>query len=318
MTGRDLLAISDLTTDGLRSILEGAAILKVAHKQNIDHSVLKNKSLAMIFEKPSLRTRTTFEVGMLQLGGHSIDLAQEHLQLGVRESISDIGRNLARWVDIVMARVFEHNTLEKLASSSSIPVINGLSDRSHPCQILADLFTIMETYGDFRDITVAYVGDGYNVANSLIAGCSMLGIPIRLSCPKGYEPSRSVIEHSLKAYPQANIEIMRDPFEAVTGANVVYTDSWISMGLEKDAKSRIKAFTKYQVNKELMSRAENNAIFMHCLPAHRGQEVTDEVIDGPNSAVFEQAENRLHVQKSLLVHTINGADTFKHIAETLR
>lgn len=318
ITGRDLLTISDLSSDDLNSVLEGATVLKAAHKQSVDHSVLKNKSLAMIFEKPSLRTRTTFEVGMLQLGGHSIDLAQEHLQLGVRESISDVGRNLARWVDIVMARVFAHSTLEELASSSTVPVINGLSDRSHPCQILADLLTIKEKYGGFSDVRLAYVGDGYNVANSLIAGCSILGIPIRLACPEGYDPLRSVIEDSLKAYPSANIELVRNPFEAVTGANVVYTDSWISMGLEEDASSRVKAFAKYQVNKELMGHADNNAIFMHCLPAHRGQEVTDEVLDGPNSVVFDQAENRLHAQKSLLVHTIKGADTFKHIAETLR
>ena len=278
------------------------------------HPLLSGRTLAMIFEKPSLRTRATFETGITQLGGHAIDLAHEHLQIGVRESIEDIGRNLARWVDIIMARVFKHETLTQLASAADIPIINGLSDQSHPCQILADLLTLREHRGHLEGLKLAYVGDGFNIANSLITAAPHVGISITLACPNGFEPRLQALEEAAAvANTSTAIKVVADPEEAVRGADAVYTDSWISMGQEDEIETRLKAFAGYQVDTNLMRSAHPDAIFMHCLPAHRGQEVSSAVIDSSQSVVFDQAENRLHTQKALLVHLLRGPNAFKDL-----
>ncbi len=315
LVGRDLLNIANLSGDELSLILDSAATIKLALKSGVPHTLLAERTLAMIFEKPSLRTRATFETGMAQLGGHAVDLAHEHLRMGVRESIADVGRNLTRWVDAIMARVFTHSTLTELAGAADVPVINGLSDHSHPCQILADLLTLRERKGRLEGLKLAYVGDGFNVANSLIAAAPRVGMSITLACPEGYEPRTvAVTEARALANGSTSIQIVRDPKEAVSGADAVYTDSWISMGLEDEINTRLRAFGPYQVNDDLMRVAGDDAIFMHCLPAHRGQEVTDDVIDSPRSVVFDQAENRLHAQKALLVHLIRGPDAFKELS----
>ena len=314
LRGRDFLEIADFSGDDLCELLDNAATLKLAIRDSIPHALLAGRTMAMIFEKPSLRTRATFETGMAQLGGHAVDLAHEHLQMGVRESIADVGRNLARWVDVIMARVYTHDTLTELAAAAEVPVINGLSDLSHPCQVLADLLTIREHKGALEGLKLVYVGDGFNVASSLLAAAPRLGLSITLACPEGYDPGPAAIAAARAATNDpASIEIVRDAHAAVAGAHAVYTDSRVSMGLEDETETRLRAFADYQVDAELMARAEPDAIFMHCLPAHRGQEVSDEVMDGPQSVVFDQAENRLHVQKALLVQLIRGPVAFKEL-----
>jgi len=314
LIGRDFLEIADFSGDELRDILDKAAALKLAVREGIPHTLLAGRTMAMIFEKPSLRTRATFETGMSQLGGHAVDLAHEHLQMGVRESIADVGRNLARWVDVIMARVYSHDTLTQLAEAAEIPIINGLSDRSHPCQVLADLLTIREHKGALKGLKLVYVGDGFNVANSLLAAAPRLGMSLTLACPEGYDPGPAAIAAARTAGDATStIEIVRDPRTAVAGADAVYTDSWISMGLEDETEARLQAFDGYRVDAELMALADPKAVFMHCLPAHRGQEVSDEVMDGPQSVVFDQAENRLHAQKALLVQLIRGPVAFKEL-----
>ncbi len=268
----------------------------------------------MIFEKPSLRTRATFEAGMTQLGGHAIDLAQEHLQIGVRETVEDVGRNLCRWVDAIMARVFDHSVLERLAESSTVPVINGLSDRSHPCQIIADLMTVREHKGGLQGIKLAYIGDGNNVANSLLAAAPRLGLSMVCACPSGYEPDQALVAEAKTGLNGSAEVLVEDAREAATDADAVYTDTWVSMGQESEAESRVALFRPFQVNAAIMAAAKPDALFMHCLPAHRGHEVTDDVIDGGQSVVFDQAENRLHAQKSLLVHLIRGSEAFTELA----
>ncbi len=304
LSGTDFIDIADLSPRQLETLLAGADLLKRALANQIPHRLLESRSLALIFEHPSLRTRTTFQVGMAHLGGVCIDLGQEHMQMGVRESIADIGHNLERWVDAVMARVLEHGTLTRLAQACRAPIINGLSDRSHPCQALADLQTMREFHGGLDGLPVAYVGDGFNVANSLVESAPLTGIELRLACPAGFEPLAEIVDAARGA--GGKIEITDSPPEAVSGAKVVYTDAWISMGLEAETESRRRIFAPYRVNQDLMAGAEPDAIFMHCLPAHRGEEVTDAVLDGPQSVVFQQAENRLHAQKSLLVHIVRG------------
>jgi len=308
LRGRDFLNLEDLTADELQALLDFAADLKARQKRGEPHRLLEGCTLAMIFEKPSLRTRATFETGMTQLGGHAIDLAREHLQMGVRESVPDIARNLERWVDAIMARVFSHSTLEELARYARIPVINGLSDYSHPCQILSDLLTIREHKGGLAGRTLAYVGDGNNVCHSLLFGGALTGMHVRVGCPEGYEPLPSVVEHArrLAARHGACIELMHDPREAVAGADIVYTDTWVSMGQEAERELRIRVFPPYQVNARLLQYAKPDAVVMPCLPAHRGEEITDDVMDGPQSIIFDQAENRLHAQKALLVALIRG------------
>lgn len=304
LKGVDFIDIADVSRRQLESLLAGADLLKRALAGQIPHRLLESRSLALIFEKPSLRTRTTFQVGMTHLGGVCIDLGQEHMQMGVRESIADIGHNLERWIDAVMARVFEHDTLPQLADSCRAPIINGLSDRSHPCQALADLQTIRECFGGLDGLPVAYVGDGFNVANSLVETAPLTGIDLRLACPDGYEPLDEIVDAARGG--GGSVLITPSPREAVAGAKVVYTDAWISMGLEAETDARRRVFAPYQVDPDLMAAADGDAVFMHCLPAHRGEEVTDSVLDGPQSVVFQQAENRLHAQKSLLVHLVRG------------
>ena len=257
--------------------------------------MLKDKTLAMIFEKPSLRTRVTFETGMTQLGGHAIYLGPGDAKIGARETVADAGKNLSRWVDLIMARVFVHKTVEDLAKSATIPVINGLCDLEHPCQIMCDLFTIIEKKGALDTVVIAYLGDGNNVCNSFIAGSALLGFQVNIATPKGYEPNK---EYLAKA---KTVALVNDPKKAVTHADIVYTDVWASMGQETEAKARKEIFKPFQVNSQLLELANKNYMVMHCLPAHRGEEITDQVIEDKHSIVFDQAENRLHIQKAIMV-----------------
>ncbi len=302
LRGRDVLSIADFSAAELRTILRRAHALKLERRSGVPHRILEGRTLAMIFEKPSLRTRCTFETGMTQFGGHAIDLAQEHMQMGTRESVPDVARNLDRWVDVIMARVYSHRTVVELAAHAKVPVINGLSDFSHPCQILADLQTIEERLGRLTSLKIAYVGDGNNVTNSLIFAAGVLGLDLHVGAPEGFQPDAAVLgrARALASRSDGEIVVHTNPADAVDMADVVYTDSWVSMGQEGESGSRLKVFPPYQVNAALMARARPEAIVMHCLPAHRGLEITDEVMDGPQSVVFDQAENRLHAQKALL------------------
>jgi len=277
--------------------------LKIQYKTTgYTPKVLKGKTLAMIFQKPSTRTRISFEVAMHNLGGKAIYLNWNELQLGRGETIPDTAKTISKYVNGITARVFLHKDLELLADYAEVPVINALSDLWHPCQALADIFTIYEHFGTFRGIKVAYVGDGNNVCNSLLIACSKVGLDISVATPKGYEPYKLAIEYAEDNSKKtgSNIIITNDPKEAVIKANIIYTDVWVSMGQEKDAEKRLKVFSPYQVNSELIKAASENHIIMHCLPARRGYEITDEVIDSPKSVVWKQAENRLHTQKALL------------------
>jgi len=295
MPKRNLVSIFDLNKEEIYEIFKMAEKVKNAQKKGLEEKRLKDKTLAMIFEKPSLRTRVTFETGMTQLGGHAIYLAPADIKLGKRESVPDVGRNLSRWVDIIMARVFAHKTVEELAENSAIPVINGLSDLEHPCQIMCDLFTVIEKKGGLEHITIAYIGDGNNVCNSFVAASALLGFRFIAATPQGYEPNREYLEKAKTTV------LTTDPEEAVKDADIVYTDVWASMGQEDEAEQRKKLFKPYQLNSELLKAARKEYLVMHCLPAHRGEEITDEVIDGPHSIVFDQAENRLHIQKAIML-----------------
>ena len=292
------LSVTDLNSSEILAVVERAT----AMKKGAASKALAGRTVALLFEKPSLRTRATFAIGMQQLGGQVVDLAAEHLQMGVRETVPDVARNLERWVDVIMARVFAHSTLENLAEHASIPIINGLSDYSHPCQILADLLTMQEHKGDLATRKIAYVGDGYNVANSLLFAAGKLGYHLAIGSPKGYLPPDDVNERArnLAVESGATLELCTDPIATVQDADVIYTDSWISMGLEAEAADRERVFPPYQINADLLRHARPDAIVMHCLPAHRGMEITDEVMDGGQSKVFEQAENRMHAQKAVL------------------
>ena len=302
LRGRDLISIADFTAAELRTILHRAHSLKAERIAGVPHRLLEGKTLAMIFEKPSLRTRCTFETGMTQFGGHAIDLAQNHMQMGTRESVPDVARNLDRWVDVIMARVFAHQTVVDLAAYARVPVINGLSDHSHPCQILADLQTIEEHRGRLTTLKVAYVGDGNNVTTSLIYAAGILGMDLHVGAPAGYQPTADVLDRARAQATGSDGEIVvhADPVAAVDGADVIYTDAWVSMGQEAESAERMRIFPPFQVNGALLAHAQPDAIVMHCLPAHRGLEITDEVMDGPQSVVFDQAENRLHAQKAIL------------------
>jgi ornithine carbamoyltransferase len=282
----------------VRLILDEAQKLKMLRRSRIPFRPLFGKTLAMVFQKPSNRTRVSFEVGMYHLGGHALPLSPQELQIGKRETPSDTGRVLARYIDAIMVRTFDHEELEELAAAADVPVINGLSDSHHPCQALADLLTIREELGELEGVKLTYVGDGNNVAHSLALGCALTGAQLTIAHPEGHGPDPRVVELATKLGDAPTIT--EDPQEGVAGARVVYTDVWASMGQEAEAEERKKKFMPYQVNEELMSRAAPEAIFLHCLPAHRGEEVTAGVIDGPQSRVFDQAENRLHAQKALL------------------
>jgi ornithine carbamoyltransferase len=302
MKGKSLASLYDLTREEIEQILKTSELLKLQLLRGQEHTLLKGKTLAMIFEKPSTRTRVSFEVGMWQLGGYALYLSSSDLQLGRGETIGDTAQVLSRYVDGIMARVFAHQTILDLISFSRVPVINGLSDFSHPCQGLADLFTIYEKKGKLSGLKLAYVGDGNNVAHSLIYGCSKVGMNIILGCPKGYEPDSQVVSRGKEEARKSGCEVRvtNDPQEAAKGADVIYTDVWASMGQEKERKERLKLFKPYQINTKLVMLAKEDHIFMHCLPAHRGEEATDEVADSKNSVIFDQAENRLHTQKALL------------------
>lgn len=299
---RDLLTIGELKKEELMEILSLAKEIK----QNKERyrNALKNKILAMVFEKPSLRTRMTFEVGMLEMGGNAIYLGPSEIQLGKRESIADVARNLERWVDGIMIRTFGHQNVEEMARWAKPPVINGLSDLHHPCQALADYLTLLEKLERLEGLKLAYVGDGNNVCHSLLEGAAKLGVNISIATPEGYEPNKEIVERARKE-ANSEIEILRDPVEAVKGADAIYTDTWTSMGQEHEKETRIKIFRPYQVNKSLMEKTGKRTYFMHCLPAHRGEEVTDDVIDSEYSLVFDEAENRLHVQKAIM-HILMG------------
>jgi ornithine carbamoyltransferase len=302
MKGKSLASLNDLTKEEIEQILKTSELLKFQILRGQEHPLLKGKTLAMIFEKPSTRTRVSFEVGMWQLGGYALYLSASDLQLGRGETIADTARTLSRYVNGIMARVFAHQTILDLVKYSTVPVINGLSDFTHPCQGLADLFTIYEKKGQLSGLKLAYVGDGNNVAHSLIYGCSKVGIDIAVASPKGYEPNPKVVSEGREEARKRGrvVTVTNDPVEAVLGADIVYTDVWASMGKEKEHEERVKVFKPYQVNAELVKRAKQDYIFMHCLPAHRGEEVTDEVADSKNSVIFDQAENRLHTQKALM------------------
>lgn len=296
----DFLSISDLSVKELKKVFEFTQSIKKQPKKY--RAYLSGKTLACIFEKQSLRTRVTFEVGMKQLGGNSIYLAPADISLGKRESVSDVTKNLERWVDGIMIRTFGHNIVTEMAAATKIPIINGLTDLEHPCQALADYFTVLEHKKKFKGLKFTYVGDGNNVCHSLMLTAAKLGIEFYAATPKGFEPSKDVFEIALEDAEKtgAVINIVNDPVEAVTKSDVVYTDVWASMGQESETAKRKKIFKDYQVNSKLMSFAKSDAIFLHCLPAHRGDEVTDEVLDSKQSVVFDEAENRLHAQKTIM------------------
>ena len=299
---KDLLAISDLTPGDIEKLLKRSAALKKMLQQGKNHQTLKGKSLGMIFEKSSTRTRVSFEVGMYQLGGQALFLSSNDLQIGRGEPIADTARTLSRYLDGIMIRTFAQDTIEELAHNASIPVINGLTDLHHPCQALADLLTIQEKRKKLKGLMFAYIGDGNNVANSLLQACVKVGMHFSIACPHGYELDPVILADALKVAQQTKTRVFttNDPARAVKDADVVYTDVWASMGQEAEHAKRLKAFQGFQVNGKLMKTASKKALVMHCLPAHRGEEITAEVIDGPRSVIFDQAENRLHVQKAVL------------------
>jgi len=299
---RHLISISDLSREEILEIISLSEKLKDERKRGILKEYLKNKSLAMIFELPSTRTRVSFETAMSEMGGHALYLNWNDLQLGRGETIGDTARVLSRYVSAIMARVREHSKILELGKHSQVPVINGLSNLEHPCQILADLLTIKEKKGGF-DIKFAWVGDGNNVCNSMILASAIIGFEMSVAVPKGYEPNKDVVNKAVGL--GGNVEITNDPLEAVDDADVIYTDVWASMGHESERKERLKIFRRYQVNSDLVEKAKSDVIVMHCLPAHRGEEITDEVVDGGHSVVFDQAENRLHAQKAILLRLIS-------------
>ena len=299
---KDLLAITDLTPQDIEKILKRSVVLKKMQKQGKDHRTLKGMSLGMIFEKSSTRTRVSFEVGMFQLGGQALFLSPNDLQIGRGEPIADTARTLSRYLDGIMIRTFAQAKVEELARNASIPVINGLTDLHHPCQSLADLLTIQEKKKKLKGLTLAYIGDGNNVANSLIQACVKVGMHFAIACPRGYELDAAILNAAKTEGRKtgASVLVTNDPSRAARNADVVYTDVWASMGQEAEHAKRLKAFRRYQVDAKLMKAARPGALVMHCLPAHRGEEITAQVIDGPQSVIFDQAENRLHVQKAVL------------------
>ncbi len=303
MKGKDLLSIADLTSEDVRQLISDAVDMKAQGWL----SMLSGKTLAIMFEKPSLRTRVSFELAMRQLGGQTIYLSPAEVGLGQREAVPDVARVLSRYVDAVAARTFSHKALEVLASNSSVPVINALSDWEHPCQALADLLTIYEKKGELTGLTLAFVGDGNNVARSLMLAASLSGMNFRIASPPGYAIDDKAVELA-RSNAGGEIVCTEDPRLAVSGADIVYTDVWASMGQEAEAEARRKVFADYQVNSELLSLAGEEAIFMHPLPAHHGEEVAEGVIDSPRSVVFDQAENRLHLQKALLAEILGGLE----------
>ena len=302
LRGRDFVSMDDLSPEEVRFVLDTAVDLKRRSKAGDRPPRLAGRVLAMIFEKPSLRTRVTFETGMWELGGHAIYMAPQDIQLGARESVPDVARNLERWVQGIMARTFAHRTVQLLAEHARVPVINGLSDVEHPCQTLGDLLTIRERFGHLDGLRVAWVGDGNNVCHSLLLGAAKVGMHMAVATPPRYAPEPAIVARAREIASTAGsrIEVGTDARAAAQGADVIYTDVWVSMGQEAERDAKIKAFSDFQVNAALVSQAASRAVVLHCLPAHRGEEISDEVLDGPQSLVLDQAENRLHAQKALL------------------
>jgi len=303
LKGRSLLSLMELSREEVAEILDLSIRLKEKRRKGVYPILLKHKTLASIFMKPSTRTRVSFNEAMHELGGHCIDLTSSELQLGRGETIEDTAKVLSRYTDIIAARVLSHEDIVRLSGAASIPVVNSLSDLYHPCQVLADLQTIKEKKGRLEGVKLAYVGDGNNVCNTLLVGGALMGMEVTVACPPQYRPKQEAVNFALEVAKRTRgrISIIDNPKEAVTDADIIYTDTFVSMGAEREQETRLKVFIpKYQVNRELVKHAKSDFIFMHCLPAHRNQEVTDDVIDGGNSAVFDEAENRLHVQKAIL------------------
>lgn len=302
MKGESLISINDLSQEKIWQILELSASLKYKLMTGEPHRILEGKTLGMIFSKPSTRTRVSFEVGIYQLGGIGMYFGPNDLQLKRSENISDTAKVLSRYLDGIMIRTFDHQDVLDLAKYATIPVINGLTDLLHPCQVLTDLFTIYEKKKILKGLKLAYIGDGNNMAHSLLYGCSKTGMNISIASPKGYKPNKQIVENALinAKYTGSKIEIVDEPTEAVKNADVIYADVWASMGQEAESEKRRKIFKNYQVNPELVKLAKEDYLFMHCLPAHRGEEVVDEIADSPNSVIFDEAENRLHTQKAIM------------------
>ena len=309
LRGRDLLSVADLSVEEVLRVFDRAAELKAEYRSTRRHATpaLAGRTIAMLFQRPSLRTRVTFEAGMNQLGGHAIYLTED-VVMGARESVRDVARNLERFVDAIVARTGPHAVVVELAAQGSVPVINGLTLREHPCQALADVFTLRERFGGLDGVVLAFVGDGNNVYHSLALLGASLGMEIRLAHPPGYGPNPAIVEraHELAALGGGRLVFSEDPESAVSGAAVVYTDAWTSMGQEAETEERRDAFARYRVDAALLERAGPDAVVMHCLPAHRGEEITSEVMDGPRSIIWDQSENRLHVQKALLAEILGG------------
>jgi ornithine carbamoyltransferase len=299
---KHLLGLQSYSADEIYQVLSLALKLKEEQKKGTTHHLLKGKTLAMIFTKSSTRTRVSFEVGMYQLGGTALFLSSSDIQLGRGETIEDTARVLSRYVDGIMIRTYKQSDVDDLAKYGTVPVINALTDLLHPCQILADLMTVYEKKSALQDLKLAFIGDGNNVAHSLLIGCSKVGMDVSIGCPPGYEPNSKIVEMALQnaAVSGSKVQITHSPQEAIQNADAVYTDVWSSMGQESESADRMKVFTSYQVNAGLFSLAKQDAVFLHCLPAHRGEEVTADIIDGPNSVVFDEAENRLHAQKAVM------------------
>jgi len=306
---KDFLAVSDFSSDELQMLLNLAVRLKNERLNGENLPILKGKTMAMIFQKPSLRTRVSFDMAMRHLGGDALYLSPNEVGLGQRESIADVARVISGYVEVIMARVFDHAHVLELAKWSSIPVVNGLSDYNHPCQAMADALTIYEEFGTLSGLNVTFIGDGNNVAVSLMHVCLSLGANFTLASPEGYDlnPKALEIGENIRKKTGAKIFLLRDPHEAVKNAQVIYTDTWTSMGQEEEAKKRELVFPPYQVNEKLVNEADQKAIVLHCLPAHRGQELTDEVADGSHSRLFPQAHNRLHAQKAIVAHILGAA-----------
>jgi ornithine carbamoyltransferase len=300
---KDFLALADIPGENILQLLELAKTIKTKHAMGEEYKPLSGKTLGMIFEKSSTRTRVSFEVGMLQLGGHALFLSSNDLQLGRGETISDTAKVLSQYVDGIMIRTFEHEKVKELASAASIPVINGLTDTAHPCQALADLLTIQEVKGQLKGLKMAYIGDGNNMAHSLMMACAKTGIDFAIGCPEKFAPNQEIVKlaQTEAAVYDCTIEVQTSPAAAIQDADIVYSDVWTSMGQEEENELRLEAFKQYQINAELIKHAKKDYMFMHCLPAHREEEVSAEIIDGPQSVVFHQAGNRLHAQKAILV-----------------
>jgi len=306
LKGKDLLSIADLSAGDIQLLINNALEMKTEGW----NSLLSGKTLALLFEKPSLRTRVSFELAMVQMGGHTLYLSPAEVGLGKRESVADVARVLSRYVDALAARTFSHQTLELLAVNSAVPVINALSDREHPCQALADLLTIYEKKERLEGITLAYLGDGNNVAHSLLLAAAITGVNMRIASPSGYQVEEGILQLAKIYADESGAELLltEDPRLAVSGADVIYTDVWASMGQETEVESRRRIFAGYQVNHQLLPLARDNAMIMHPLPAHRGEEIVDDILDSPASVVFDQAENRMHLQKALLAGMLGGLE----------